>query len=401
MPLTLTSMQPLLAQFKGNGLLASCYVDLSAPPGVRLSWPGSFKPRAAAVKELLAGDPSAWRQFEHNFQAIGRTVAGLESSSTRGVAVFAALQRGFFLFYPLEVPVENDLVVHEAPYLVPLLRALYQQREYLVVLSDTHRGRLYAATPGGVRLVREVEGHVPSKQHSAGERWGKQQATIARHREQCILHYQKDLVERIDHTWAEHPFQGLVLLGEHEVVEHVRKRLPVRLATQVVHEGPHPWTEDPLAVAETMRGIVAEVGRAGVGRLAEGLRERLEQGYAVAVGPRAVVEALQTGRVGSARAQGRGYGCVVLGPDPREVVARCAACRSLFVEMPTTCPLCQAPCVDANLREEVLLLTLRHDVAAHFLTNDMLAHCGGMVAVLSAQGVPGREDIGIPSGSLP
>jgi len=295
------------------------------------------------------------------------------------MAVFSVFQRGFFQSYPLDVPVENDLVVHEAPYLVPLLMAFYRQREYVVVHTDTHRGRLYAASPGSVRLLKEIEEAVPSRQHSAGERWGKQQATIARHREDRILHYQKELVELIENTWAKQSFQGLVLLGEHEVLEHLRKRLlPPRLAAQVVREGPHAWTDKPLAVAETVRAVLADVEQASEKRLLEGLEERLIQGHAIAAGPRAVVDALQSGQVGP-----RGYGYLVLGPDPREAVARCTVCRSLFVQMPSRCPRCQAPCVDANLFEEVLLLALRHDIAVHCVkSNESLARCGNIAAAL-------------------
>jgi hypothetical protein len=125
-------------------------------------------------------------------QAIGRALETPEARHALGMAIFAALQRGFFQSDALDVPVENELVVHETPYLVPLLQALCRQREYLMVLTDTHRGRLYAATPGGVRLLQEIEEEVPSRQHSAEECWGKEQATIARHREDRILHYQKE-----------------------------------------------------------------------------------------------------------------------------------------------------------------------------------------------------------------
>jgi hypothetical protein len=379
MALTTDDLRPLLDQFRGDGLMVSCYADLSAVPGLAARWPGPFKARAAAAKEMLAEDAQGWRQFESNFQAIDRAVEEADARHTRGLAVFAALQRGFFRSYALDVPVENELVVHQAPYLVPLLQAIFRQQEYLVVLTDTHRGRLYAATTGSVRLLQEIEGEVPRRQHSAGERWGKEQATIARHREDRILHYHKELVELVEKVWGEHPFRGLVLLGEHEVLEHVRKRLPPRLTAQVAHEGPHPWTEPPLATAGEIRAILTEAIRVREGHLFEDLKERLREGRAVAAGAGEVLEALEKGRVGP-----RGYGYLVFGPDPREVVARCTACRSLWVEVPAACPRCQAPCVEANLWEELLLLALRHGLEVHFVSGDPeLARRGGVAAVLA------------------
>lgn len=301
MAVSLADVQPLLDQFQGAGLMVSCYADLSVERGFQSRWSGPFKAKADAIKKDLAGDQRVWQACAQDLEIIQRALDGPEARHARGMAVFSAKQRGFFRAVPLVVPVENDLVIHQAPYLVPLLEALHRQRDYLVVHSDTHRGRLYAANVGGTRLLQEIDEAVPKKQHSAGQLWGTQQATVARHRQDHILHYQKELLGIVEAVWTKHSYQGLVL----------RVRLPARLADQVILEAP------------------------------------------LAAGPRQVVDAVQNGQVGA-----RGYGYVVLGPDPREAVARCTACRFLSVEMPKICPLCQSPCVEANLWEELLLLAL-------------------------------------------
>jgi hypothetical protein len=163
-------LRSLLDQFRGDGLMVSCYADGITARGLAARRPSPFKAKVSAIKEILIDDARAWRQFKRNFQVIGRALSASESRRAQGMAVFAALQRGFFQSIALDVAVENELVVHEAPYLVPLLQALCKQREYLVVLTDTHRGRLYAATTGGIRLLQEIEEAVPRRQHSSGER---------------------------------------------------------------------------------------------------------------------------------------------------------------------------------------------------------------------------------------
>jgi hypothetical protein len=380
MPLTYADLQPLLAQFKGDGRTVSCYIDVPVLKGFQARWSTPFKAKVAEIKEMLADDPPAWREFERNFEAVGQAVEVAAGYHPHGLAVFSALQRGFSQSYALESPVENALVLHQAPYLVPLLEALCRQREYLVVLTDNHRGRLYVAAPGELRLLHEIEEAVPRKQHSAGECWGTGQATIARHREDRILHYHKELIERIVRTWEQQRFRGIVLLGEHETLEHVRKKLPRGLDDQVVYEGPHVWTDDALAVAGDVRKALGGATAMAEKRIIESVEDRSRHGYGIAAGPSAIVDALQSGRLGAPR--GQGY--LVLGPDPREAVSRCTGCRSLFVDMPPVCPQCQAPCVDANLWEEILLLALRHEIVVHCVdANPTLARCGGVAAVIS------------------
>ena len=379
--LTLASLQPLFEQFQGEGLVLSCYADLSVIPGTPSRWPGVFKAQATAVKKMLADNPSAWEQFEKDFQAIGKIVDTPAARHARGIAVFSALQRSFCQSYPLDVAVDNELVLHPAPYLVPLLQVLCRQRPCLVVHTNTHHGRLLEATGGSLHLVREIEEEVPKHQHSIGTRRGMEQATIARHREDCILHYQKKLVDAIEKSWAAHAFQGIVLLGEHEQLEHLQKRLPARLATRVVYEGPHAWVDQPLAIADAVHTAQCEMAQAEEKRVLETVEERRRLGFEIAVGAKDVVDALQSGQLLSG-----GFGYLVVGPDPHEAVARCTACRSLFVEMPTTCPRCHAPCADANLWEEVLVMALKHKIAVHCVRGqESLAACGGIAAVLAGK----------------
>ncbi|MBI2453719.1 DEAD/DEAH box helicase, partial [Candidatus Peregrinibacteria bacterium] len=49
------------------------------------------------------------------------------------------------------------LVVDEEAYVVPLLEYLHRHRRYLVVHTDTHRGRLYTAGRGGVHLIESID----------------------------------------------------------------------------------------------------------------------------------------------------------------------------------------------------------------------------------------------------
>jgi hypothetical protein len=219
---------------------------------------------------------------------------------------------------------------------------------------------------------------VPKKQHSAGERWGYGQATIARHREDRVRHYRKDLARELGRLWDAGRYGGLILLGEHEVLEHVRGELPARLADRVVREGGEPWYETPARVEEKVRTLVTALyaeEEVGVG---PGFWDRVREGKAVATGPKAVLDAVQGGRVGP-----DGYGYLVFGPDPREAVGRCTVCRWLSDEVPGVCPRCQAPCAPGNLWEELLLTALRHRIAARFVKDpQQLAPFGGLVAVL-------------------
>jgi len=354
--------------------MVSCYADLSAARTKTEPWPGPFHAQVIAARARLADAPESLELLETDLRNVSVKLAEAPPQA-RGVAIFSAAERGLTLSVALGTAVSDAMVIEPMPYLTPLLQALCRRRDYLVVLTDSHRGRLYEAVAGGLRMMEEVQEELPRRRRSTGAGWGSQSA-INRQREEHIFHYRKRLLGLIEKAWAAHAYRGLVFMGNHEATEHLRKELPPRLAEHVVHECTHPWTE--RLSAEALRAVLAGVEQDEVLRVLEELGERLLQGYAVAAGPHGVLEALQKGRIGP-----RGHGHLVLGPDTHASVARCTTCRMLSADMPDDCPRCGDPCVVASLWEEVILLALRHDITVYCVgPNEFLERYGGLAAVL-------------------
>jgi len=372
--LTREHIQVLLDQPGGRGMVVSCYADTSVAEGFQAHWLQRFKTEASQIRQLMAGDHQAHLEFERDLEAIRRALESPEARQARGMAVFSAAGRDLFLALPSEVPFEDRLVVGDEPYVVPLVEAYLRQRGYLVVLADTHRAALYGAGPGGSRLLDAIDEFVPKKQHSAGERWGKQQATIERHRKDHILHFHRELTRRVEQAWDEHAYQGVILLGQREVLEQFRSLLPRRLAERVVHEAPHAWTEGQAEIDAEVRSVFVAAQEAQERSILDQLESRLEEGYAMATGPQEVIEALRNGQVGG----------LIIGPDPGMIVARCNGCRSLFANKLETCPYCGKPCRACNLWQEILALAMRHGVWINLVkTSSEVARHGGIAALLA------------------
>ncbi len=372
--LTREHIQVLLDQPGGRGLVISCYADTSVSEGFRAHWLQPFKTEASRIRQLLAGDHQARMEFERDLEAIRQALESPEARQARGMAVFSAAARDFFLALPSEVTFENRLVVDDEPYVVPLVEAYLREQGYLVILADSHRAALYGAGPGGSRLLDAIDEFVPRKQHSAGERWGKQQATIERHRKDHILHFHKELARRVEQAWDEHPYLGMILLGQRELLEQFRSLLPQRLANRVVHEAPHAWTEGHAEIDAKVRAVLVAAKAAQERSILDQLKSRCAEGCAVATGPQEVIEALRNGQVKE----------LIIGPDPGAIASRCDGCRSLFATKRGTCPYCAAPCRACNLWQAILALAMGHGVWVNLVkTSAELAPHGGIAALLA------------------
>lgn len=377
---TLPNVQLLLDRPKGEGMIVSCYADLSLA-GYQSVWWQRLKNEVARLEQRLAGDPEARRRFTRDMAAIRRVLEQPAARRAQGLAVFSNAAQDFLQTFALSVPVRDTLVLDEQPYLVPLLEAIHRQRRYLVVLTDSHRGRIYAAEWGRAHLLSEIAHEVPRRQRSAGETWGKQQATIARHREDHILHYRKALVRQIEAAWRDAPFRGLILLGEHETLAALRAVLPPLLASQVIHEMPHSWVGRQPSITAKVQEVLDAALRTHDDRLMDEVERRLvEKSYCIAAGPQEVIDALRNGQVGYP-------GHLVLEPDRGQAASRCTECGSVFTVLCDACPFCQASCEKVNLWQEILLFAARHDIPAHVVeSRPALARHGGVVALLSREG---------------
>lgn len=374
----LKDVQWLSDHAKGEGMVVSCYADTSVSAGVRPLWREHLKNEVKRIEATLAADSAARAEFQRNVAAIESVLSNRRPVNAHGMAVFAGSRPDLLQGYVLASAVPNRLVVDEEPYLVPLLELLHRQRRYLVVHTDTHRGRLYTAVPGATHLIEEIDEPVPKRQRASGELWGKQQATIARHREDHILHYFKELAREIERAWPEERYDGLVLLGEHEVLEQLRTHLPADLQSSIAGEAPHAWAGRQVPLMSKVESIHAEVLRRHEQRLLDDINGRLLEDHHIVTGPQAVIDAIENDQLGYS-------GSVVMESDRGEIASRCTDCRKLFARAADECETCKGVCERTNLWQAIALLAAGKHVAVHFVASGHLKEHRGVVALLARE----------------
>ena len=220
---------------------------------------------------------------------------------------------------------------------------------------------------------------MPKKQRAAGELWGKQQATIARHREDHVLHYLKELAREVERAWPEEHYDGIVLFGEHAVLEKLRAHLPDQLRSNVAGEAPHAWAGRQVPLVSKVESIHAEAVREQERRLFDDITRRLLELHHIAIGPQAVIDAIDTDQIGYS-------GCIVMESDRGEVASRCTGCGKLFAQAVDECPSCQTRCERTNLWQAIALYAARQHVIVHFVESGHgLERHAGVVALLARE----------------
>lgn len=377
-PATFTAAQWLMDRARGRGMVVSCYADTSIT-GIRSLWRQHFRRELHEIESRIGSDTAARQELAKNVSAILAVLGGRAARRGKSLAVFASVAQGFARTFVLETSVIDRLVVDEEPYILPLLEYLHRQRRYLVVHTDSQHGRIYSGGRGPVQLIAEVIEFTPRKQASSGERWGKQQATIARHREDHLLHFRKALIRELSRAWPEERYEGLMLFGEHVVLAHLRKALPPSLADRVAFEGPLAFVGGTRRLQRQVESAIDEQMRTHDRRVIEDVRTRLAEHQNLAKGAQAVIDALRSDQVSWP-------GFVVMSSDRGARGRRCTGCGSVFDRPEGACPYCSASCQTVNLWQEIALLAARHNIPVHFVGPGAdLDHHGGVIAVLARE----------------
>jgi len=353
--ITRTMIEQLIKAPCSPGLMLSCYTDLTVQDGIHRPGIGVIKHAGSLIKQGIPDNLHDRKEFEKNYDSVLKTLENPEFLHSPGIAIFVARQHDQFQIIPLTIPVRSELVYSEEPYLVPLLKAYFeQQRQYLVLAFDNNLARLYHADLAGIQVMNDWHSDVPQKQHSSGDRGGWSQPGITHHREELLNRFEQEIIKQLVKSQQLHPQIELILLGHEVAMNQLKHRLPELLCDRVVHTGTCNHLDSETSLRKAIHEVIKKQNAIHSKSQADELNKRQSSKAGFAAGAADVLTAMDSGKI-------RQKGCLLIGPDSREVVLRCSSCRHLTIDDIQKCPHCGSGCKSCNLWEELLLRALRHD----------------------------------------
>ncbi len=256
----------------------------------------------------------------------------------RGLVIFSCQARDFWRVFPLDVPVQDAVMVSRRPLVRELVDLLNIYGHLGVIAIDKQGARFYSFHLGALEEVVGALGE-DVKRHKQG---GWSASRYQRHEDEAARSNLKSFVELTDSFTRQYGWRQLVLAGSHNTVSQFRNMLPAHLNKLVIGVMPLE-TDAPLQeVREGAEALAREAWERRTEALAEDLVVQANKGEAV-LGLDATLEALQNGSVYQLFFT-ENYTL------PENQVRRCTHCNYLTTEETDTCPLCggeMRPMVDA------------------------------------------------------
>ncbi|HVM65215.1 MAG TPA: hypothetical protein VMU14_10165 [Acidimicrobiales bacterium] len=323
-----------LAATRGRPVLTSLYLDVD---GRRYPRHTDYEPPFAALchaarQQSLAWGEDAARAVDADLDRMRRWLdAGVDRSTTRGLALFSCSGTEWFDVVALPAGVEDRVLVAPEPDVSQLVELLQEQDRVLVVLADRREARLIRVDIDGreelARVVDELERDVDTDVEVGG--WEHR-------REEARRRHFRRVAAAVRTEAGSRGATRIVLGGSDDDVAALRHHLAPDVLALVAATVTLPISAEDDAVDAAAASAVEAGGRAREAALLARLDDARRRGRA-AVGVAAVMAALADRRVAT----------LVVARGLATKGARCPACG--HVGAPAChCPACGTPSVEAD-----------------------------------------------------
>lgn len=289
-----------------------------------------------------------------------------------GTALFACRALGLREVLPIRVPFEDTFVVSERPYLRPLVDALTESPEAVVVFVDGEVARLVPVDAGGVGEEVRLEQALPGRHRRGG--W----ALLAQSRYQRHLAEQRDnhlkataqaLLQVVEQGGA----RRIVLAGEPRTVAALREHLPRAFGDRVVGTVSGVRQEPAAVLVGRATGLLGVVEREEEAAAVDGVLTEAAKGGRAVAGLEMTLTAVQRGAVRR----------LYLLKTFHHSGMACRRCGSLQAGGAPTCALCGEPSTPVELGEALTDRVVETGGTVETLAgHQALAERGGVAAQL-------------------
>ncbi|MDP9069812.1 MAG: hypothetical protein M3N68_00710 [Actinomycetota bacterium] len=358
-----------LAGFKGqDAKVVSLYLDVD---GRRFVRPKDYELHLDALIKEAGERSNSHRAAEEDLGRVAAHVkAGLDRSSTRGLAIFSCAAHGLWQVIELPVPVRNQLVVNSTPHIRQLEGVLDENERFGVLLADKQRARMLVFELGQLVEKNEVFDQLPRHEDDRGD-WNKDQ--VRDHSAEQAHHHLRRAAQVAFAVFQAQPFDHLIIGAPDEIARELERELHSYLRGRIAARLTVAVNASEATIREAALQVAADVERAKEAELVERLRHAVGAGTGGVAGLAGVLSALVERRVET-----------LLLSDGYEAPGwRCRACGYIGTKGPA-CPVCPSAMerlddVVEEAMEEALNQSCRVEVVFDNADLDVLGRIGALL----------------------
>ncbi len=314
--------------------------------------------RTKAIKKILKG--TELKNFEETIKEITDL---LSKNSDDNKAIFASNKNNYSLYIPLNVELENLLVVDSSPYLRPLARILDEWESYTLLLLNTNSAKIFSISMGKIEDTKKLSKDIMNKHKKGG--WS--QARFNRLRKGAINSFLKEILKTLEKKADER----IIIAGPGTAKNKFIDMLPQHLEEKVVDVIDISLEDENELIKKSLQ-LVSDREKEESSKTVEHLKsEILKDGLGV-FGPKETLIAVKNGQVE----------VLIIEKDHKIQGWICENCQYVGEGTKSKCPYCGKNTSEVDIIEEILEFAERTDAKIEFTDDELISELGYVGGIL-------------------
>lgn len=188
----------------------------------------AFNKRVENIRALLSTSPTETEHFENNLKLIEQHFA-TQKHGKHGLCMIVCWALDIVRITTVDVPIPDTLHIGASPYIRPMAEFEDEYENFAVVMADNTDAHIFVVTAAIAEREAGIDGGIKNHVRKGG--WS--QKRYQRRRDNQLLHYAKEINEKLEVINREREFQRLLLVGSDETLHEIRRELSAVLTDKI------------------------------------------------------------------------------------------------------------------------------------------------------------------------
>ena len=320
----------------GDVFFVSLYLNVNPATNTKNDYVIHVKNMLKQTAEKV--DKAALKRIREDLEKIDSYIRANKRIFRKGLAIVSSQEMNFWKEFHLSIPVKNEIIVDDTPYVKPLLDILDNYQRYALVLVGSDSARLFIIHLGEIEEYSEVHSEDVPGRHKKGGWYALSEKSYERHRDYHVGLHLKDVLKQLD-SFLSREYVGRVLIsGSEEAVAKVRTMLSPSVTDKVIGTFQADMSANTKEILEKAEPIVRLFERKEEEKTIDDLLTRAMKNENAVIGIDDVLNALQEGRLRK----------LIFLKDYNKSGLTCKNCGFMTTQDILNCPYCKGKTRQVN-----------------------------------------------------
>ena len=289
-------------------------------------------------------DKSVTKRIQGDLKKINAYILANKRIFKKGLAILSSQEKEFWKEFHLSLPIKNEIIIDNTPYIKPLLDILDNYQRYAILLVGKDSARLFVIHLGEIEEYTEVHTDDVPGRHKKGGWYALSEKSYERHINYHVGLHLKDVIKKLD-MFLSREYVGRVLLGgSEEAVTKVRSMLPQKLQDKVIGTFQAEMFANSNEILKKAEPLLRDSERKKDEKTVNDLLTKAMKNEAAVIGIEDVLHASQEGRIMK----------LIFLKDFKKSGLTCENCGFLTVQSVSDCPYCKGKTKKVNYIVDLL-----------------------------------------------